>query len=205
MPLEDFLPAQVYIIFLVLCRLGATMMLIPGIGDTFVPVRFRLIMAIGLSLVVAPLIGDKIPLAPRAPELVRLIFLEMVVGLYFGIVARILVLTMDTAGQIIALNIGLANAQVFNPAIATQGSLPGFFLLNIATLLLLITDMHHLLIHAMIDSYSLFPQEAPFRSPISRRRFRRLLRTVSSLPSSFPPHSLFWGCFSIWRWVSWRD
>lgn len=161
MPLEDFLPAQVYIIFLVLCRLGATMMLIPGIGDTFVPVRFRLIMAIGLSLVVAPLIGDKIPLAPRAPELVRLIFLEMVVGLYFGIVARILVLTMDTAGQIIALNIGLANAQVFNPAIATQGSLPGFFLLNIATLLLLITDMHHLLIHAMIDSYSLFPPGGP--------------------------------------------
>ena len=161
MPLEDFLPAQVYIIFLVLCRLGATMMLIPGIGETFVPVRYRLIMAIGLSLVAAPLIGDTIPPAPRTPELVRLIFFEMVVGLYFGIVARILLLTMDTAGQIIAMNIGLSNAQVFNPAIATQGSLPGFFLLNIATLLLLITDMHHLLIHAMIDSYSLFPPGRP--------------------------------------------
>lgn len=161
MPLEDFLPTQVYIILLVLSRLGATMMLIPGIGETFVPVRFRLILAIGLSLVVAPLIGDKIPLAPSAPELVRLLFLEMIVGLYFGIIARILLLTMDTAGQIIAMNTGLANAQIFNPAIATQGSLPGFFLLNIATLLLLITDLHHLLIRAMIDSYSLFPPGAP--------------------------------------------
>ncbi len=161
MPLEDFLPTQVYIILLVLSRLGATMMLIPGIGETFVPVRFRLLLAIGLSLVVAPLVGDKIPLAPSAPELVRLLFLEMVVGLYFGIVARILLLTMDTAGQIIAMNTGLANAQIFNPAIATQGSLPGFFLLNIATLLLLITDLHHLLIRAMIDSYSLFPPGEP--------------------------------------------
>tara|TARA_E500000318_G_scaffold80233_1_gene75342 strand:- start:3702 stop:4466 length:765 start_codon:yes stop_codon:yes gene_type:complete len=161
MPLEDFLPTQVYIILLVLSRLGATMMLIPGIGETFVPVRYRLTLAIGLSLVVAPLIGDKIPLAPSAPELVRLLFLEMVVGLYFGLVARILLLTMDTAGQIIAMNTGLANAQIFNPAIATQGSLPGFFLLNIATLLLLITDLHHLLIRALIDSYSLFPPGEP--------------------------------------------
>ncbi|WP_193170331.1 flagellar biosynthetic protein FliR [Nisaea nitritireducens] len=161
MPLEDFLPTQVYIILLVLSRLGATMMLIPGIGETFVPVRYRLTLAIGLSLVVAPLIGDKIPLAPSAPELVRLLFLEMIVGLYFGIVARILLLTMDTAGQIIAMNAGLANAQIFNPAIATQGSLPGFFLLNIATLLLLITDLHHLLIRALIDSYSLFPPGEP--------------------------------------------
>ncbi len=59
------------------------------------------------------------------------------------------------------MNTGLSNAQIFNPAIATQGSLPGFFLLNIATLLLLITDLHHLLIRALIDSYSLFPPGAP--------------------------------------------
>ena len=96
-----------------------------------------------------------------APELARLVFFELVIGLYFGIVARILLLTMDTAGQIIAMNTGLSNAQIFNPAIATQGSLPGFFLLNIATLLLLITDLHHLLIRALIDSYSLFPPGAP--------------------------------------------
>jgi len=157
MPLEDFLPTQVYIILLVISRLGGTMMLIPGIGETFVPVQYRLILTIGLSLVVAPLVADTIPLAPSAPELARLIFFEMVIGLYFGIVARILLLTLDTAGQIIAMNTGLANAQIFNPAIATQGSLPGFFLLNIATLLLLITDLHHLLIRALIDSYSLFP------------------------------------------------
>lgn len=161
MPLEDFLPTQVYIILLVLSRLGGTMMLIPGIGETFVPVQYRLILTVGLSLVVAPLVADKIPLAPSAPELARLIFFELVIGLYFGIVARILLLTMDTAGQIIAMNAGLSNAQIFNPAIATQGSLPGFFLLNIATLLLLITDLHHLLIRALIDSYSLFPPGEP--------------------------------------------
>lgn len=161
MPLEDFLPSQVYIILLVLSRLGATMMLIPGIGETFVPVQFRIILAVGLSLVVAPLVGSTIPVAPSAPELFQLLFFEMVIGLYFGIVARILLLTMDTAGQVIAMNTGLSNAQIFNPAIATQGSLPGFFLLNLATLLLLITDLHHLLIRAMIDSYSLFPPGAP--------------------------------------------
>ncbi|MBO6559960.1 MAG: flagellar type III secretion system protein FliR [Nisaea sp.] len=160
MPLEDFLPTQVYIVLLVLARVGGTVMLIPGIGETFVPVQFRMILAIGLSLVVAPLVGNTIPFAPTAPELVRLLFIELVIGLYFGIVARIVLLSLDTAGQVIAMNTGLANAQIFNPALATQGSLPGFFLLNLATLLLLIADLHHLLIRAMIDSYTLFPPGA---------------------------------------------
>lgn len=161
MPFEDFLPAQVYIILLVLSRIGGTMMLIPGVGETFVPVRYRLILAMGLSLIVAPVVGHTLPLAPSTPDLVRLIFFELVIGLYFGIVSRILLLTLDTAGQVIAMNTGLSNAQIFNPAIATQGSLPGFFLLNIATLMLLMADLHHLLIRAVIDSYSLFPPGAP--------------------------------------------
>ncbi|WP_193180000.1 flagellar biosynthetic protein FliR [Nisaea sediminum] len=173
MPLEDFLPTQVYIILLVLARVGGTVMLIPGIGETFVPVQFRMILAIGLSVVVAPLVGNTIPFAPTAPELVRLLFIELVIGLYFGIVARIVLLSLDTAGQVIAMNTGLANAQIFNPALATQGSLPGFFLLNVATLLLLISDLHHLLIRAMIDSYTLFPPgtalpAADFADAISR-------------------------------------
>ncbi|UUX50467.1 flagellar biosynthetic protein FliR [Nisaea acidiphila] len=160
MPLEDFLPTQVYIILLVLSRLGGTVLLIPGIGETFVPVQYRLILAIGLSIVVAPLVGNQIPFAPSGAELVRLLFLEMIIGLYFGVVARIVLLSLDTAGQVIAMNTGLANAQIFNPALATQGSLPGFFMLNLATLLLLISDLHHLLIRAMIDSYTLFPPGA---------------------------------------------
>lgn len=173
MPLEDFLPTQVYIILLVLSRVGGTVLLIPGIGETFVPVQYRLILAMGLSLVVAPLVGNAIPLAPTASELVRLLFLEMVIGIYFGIVARIILLALDTAGQVIAMNTGLANAQIFNPALATQGSLPGFFLLNVATLLLLISDLHHLLIRAVIDSYTLFPPgaalpAADFADAISR-------------------------------------
>lgn len=173
MPLEDFLPTQVYIILLVLARVGGTVMLIPGIGETFVPVQFRMILAMGLSLVVAPLVGNTIPFAPTAPELVKLLFVELVIGLYFGIVARIVLLALDTAGQVIAMNTGLANAQIFNPALATQGSLPGFFLLNVATLLLLISDLHHLLIRALIDSYTLFPPgaalpAADFADAISR-------------------------------------
>jgi len=172
-PLEDFLPTQVYIILLVLARVGGTVMLIPGIGETFVPVQFRMILAMGLSLVVAPLVGNTIPFAPTAPELVKLLFVELVIGLYFGIVARIVLLALDTAGQVIAMNTGLANAQIFNPALATQGSLPGFFLLNVATLLLLISDLHHLLIRALIDSYTLFPPgaalpAADFADAISR-------------------------------------
>ena len=52
-------------------------------------------------------------------------FLEIVVGVYLGMVARIMLLTLDTAGRIIGLTIGMANAEVFNPSISSQASLPG--------------------------------------------------------------------------------
>lgn len=157
MPIQDFLPAQIFAILMVFCRIGGAMMLIPGIGETYIPAQMRLILALGLSLVVAPLVAGTIVAPASAAGVVRLIAFELIIGLYLGVVARILLLTLDTAGRIISFSIGLANAEVFNPQIATQGSLPGFFLLTIGTLLLLIADMHHLMIRALIDSYTMFP------------------------------------------------
>ena len=79
---------------------------------------------------------------------------EVVIGIYFGLVARILLLTLDTAGRIIAFSSGLANAQAFNPSISEQGSLPGPFLTTLGIMMLFATNMHYMLIRAIVDSYA---------------------------------------------------
>ena len=53
MALEQFLPIQVFAFLLVFSRLAGTLMLLPGLGEAYVPPRVRLLFALLLSIIVA--------------------------------------------------------------------------------------------------------------------------------------------------------
>ncbi|WP_207436413.1 flagellar biosynthetic protein FliR, partial [Sabulibacter ruber] len=76
-------------------------------------------------------------------------------------VARLLMSALEVAGAVIGVQAGLANAQVFNPALASQGTLLGALMGWLGLLLIFITNMHHLLILAVVDSYAMFVPGAP--------------------------------------------
>lgn len=157
MNLEEFLPLRAFQILLVFARTGAAIMLLPGVGETFVPIRVRLMFSAVLALAVAPAISPQLPPEPdSAAGLLTLIAGEVLIGIYFGLVARILLLTLDTAGRVISFSSGLASATIFNPSITEQGSAIGLILTLLGVLLLFITDLHHLVIRAVVESYGVF-------------------------------------------------
>ncbi|HYG88716.1 MAG TPA: flagellar biosynthetic protein FliR [Azospirillum sp.] len=148
---------QVYVWLIVFMRIGAAFMVMPTIGDAFVPARTRLLFAVAVTLVVAPVLRQHLP--PEPAHVVRLVMLivgEITVGVFLGTVARLLVSALEVAGAMIATQIGLANAQIFNPAMASQGTLPGALMGWLGLLLIFLTDLHHVLIMAVVDSYTLF-------------------------------------------------
>lgn len=156
--LQEFLAGQVFAFMLTFARLGTAMMIMPGIGDSFVSARVRLLMAMGISFVLFPVIVPFLPNPiPGTFMLALLILMEFIVGLFFGTVARIFMVALDTAGMVISLQSGLGNAQLFNPALASQGSLVGAFFSVTGVTLLFVTDLHHLLIMGLVESYDLFP------------------------------------------------
>ena len=158
MALEQFLPIQVFAFLLVFSRLAGTLMLLPGLGEAYVPPRVRLLFALLLSIIVAPLVSAFLPAEPGSIFLLfKLILAEIVIGIYIGIVARMLLLTLDSVGRFIALTIGMSNAEVFNPSISTQASLPGLLLTTMGVLILFSTNMHHVLIMGISESYTMFP------------------------------------------------
>lgn len=162
MNLEDYLPLRVYEILLVFARTSSALLMLPGIGETFVSMRIRLLLAGGLALAVAPVIAPQLPAEPATvPGLLTLVAGEVVIGLYFGLVARILLLTLDTAGRVISFSTGLAAATIFNPSITEQGSAIGLILTLLGILLLFITDMHHFLIRSVVESYEVFRPGGP--------------------------------------------
>ena len=68
---------------------------------------------------------------------------------------------LHVAGVVIGFQTSLANAQIFDPVNAQQGSLMGTFLNVIGVLLIFVTDLHHMMLIALADSYSVFVTGAP--------------------------------------------
>lgn len=156
--LSTFMTNSALAFMLTFVRLGAAIMIMPGVGDSFVSQKVRLHIALALSFALFPLILPHIPSPlPGTAGLLMLIAMEFVVGLLFGTMARILMTALDTAGMVISISSGLGNAQVFNPSMAMQGSLIGAFMSVTGAALLFVTDMHHLLFRGIVESYDLFP------------------------------------------------
>ena len=168
--LDQLLPNDLFSIALVFVRIGAAMMLLPGFGESYVAPRIRLLIALALALVVTPVVSASLPPMPGdAIHLLILIAGEVAVGLFFGALARILVSALHVAGVVIGFQTSLANAQIFDPINAQQGSLIGTFLNVVGVFMIFVTDLHHLMLIALADSYTVFaPGVAPPLGEMSR-------------------------------------
>jgi flagellar biosynthetic protein FliR len=156
--LETFLTGSIFAFLLIFVRVGTAFMIMPGVGDSFVPQNIRLFIALAFAVVLTPVIMPFIPSPiPATPVLFALLVMEFIIGLFIGTIARILMTALDTAGMLISMSSGLSNAQVFNPSLAAQGSIVGAFLSVTGVLFLFITNMHHLLIYGLVESYQMFP------------------------------------------------
>ena len=156
--LNEYMTMGVFAFMVVFTRIGAAMTIMPGVGDSFTPANIRLYIALGLSVCLAPLMMDSVPNPlPSTAGLLLLLGMEFIVGLFFGTVARIFMTALDTAGMIISMQSGLSNAQLFNPALSSQGSLIGAFLSISGVVVLFAANMHHLLFYGLVGSYELFP------------------------------------------------
>lgn len=158
------LPAEVFAFLLVFSRLGAMIMLMPALGETGIPQRVRLVMALFISFLIYTLVRDSLPGMPQSPfALATMIIFEILIGLLTGASIRLLMSALHTAGTIIAMQSGLAMAQAFDPSQGSQSALISTFLTLMAVVLIFITNLHHMMISAMYDSYTLFPVGAEIR------------------------------------------
>lgn len=153
----DFLPQTAFVFLLIFARVGALAMALPGIGDQSVPMRIRLVFALALTLVLYPVVAESLPAMPGTlPGMGAAIVREAIVGLAIGFAVRLIVSVTHVAGAAISYQTGFAMAQTVDPTQGTQSSIYGSFLAVLAVALIFATDLHHLLIAAIHDSYVLF-------------------------------------------------
>ena len=158
----ELLPQTVWVIGLVFARVGALMMLAPGIGDQFVPTRARLMVALFIAFTLAPVVSGKIaPLPSDTADMFLAIAKEILIGLSLGLTTRILFSALATAGAIAGMQTGLGMAMAFDPSQQQQGAVFGTFLALLGTALVFQSDVHYLFISGAAKSFDNFLPGAP--------------------------------------------
>jgi len=154
--LEEILTLNIFGFFLVFARIGSALALMPGFSATFVSIRMRLVVALAVSFVLSPVLIAGLPVRPPTfPGVAILVTGEILIGVFFGTIARILVSALQTAGTVIAYVSSMANALIQDPIAEQQSSTVAGFLLIVGTVLIFVADLHHVMIRAVVDSYSL--------------------------------------------------
>lgn len=156
--LTEFLVSHAFGILLVFSRIGTAFMFLPGISASYVSVRIRVLIAIGVTAVLYPTV---IPFLPPLPNSVwRLVLLVVAEGFYggfMGLLAQLALSALHFAGTSIGRDSGLMNAMVFDPVTEQQGALVVGLLSNVAVVLIFAMDLHHVMFMALYQSYSVFP------------------------------------------------
>jgi flagellar biosynthetic protein FliR len=159
----SFLPALATAFLLTFARVGTMVMLFPGVGELSVPSRVRLTIALVLTAILLPAHQKAyvVDLKTFGPVLV-LLFQELVIGAVLGLTARLAISALQVTGSVVAQQLGLGFVTAVDPTQNQQGLLVGNFLTVLGVTLVFATDLHHLAIAAMNDSYTIFhPGELP--------------------------------------------
>jgi len=153
----SLLPALAAAFMLVFARIGAMVMLLPGFGEANIPVRVRLAIALALTLIILPLHRNAytVSMTSMAPLLVLMVH-EIIIGVVLGATARVTLSALAVAGSVIAQQLGLGFVTTIDPTQGQQGALISNFLTLLGLTLLFATDMHHLVIAALSESYKVF-------------------------------------------------
>jgi flagellar biosynthetic protein FliR len=93
---------------------------------------------------------------------------EIFVGVVLGLLARLTISSLTIAGSVVAQQMGLGFVTAVDPTQGQQGAIVGNFLGVLGVTMIFATDMHHLVIAALNDSYALFkPGEVPILGDVA--------------------------------------
>lgn len=138
-------------------RIGALFLTMPVIGTKVVPARTRLIAAMLIAFIVAPLLDVKFDDELFSLTMLGSIGAELLIGGTLGFVFQVVFQCFVLTGQLIAMKIGLGFASMNDPVNGVQTTVISQFYLVAATLLFVVFDGHLVLIELLIESFGAIP------------------------------------------------
>lgn len=150
------LPGWAFGFVLVLCRSGAAVMLLPGLGEAEPPAMLRAGLALILAVLLLPAMQPALPPVPGdALSAAAMIAAELLVGGLLGWLARIVALALPVAGQIVSTMLGLSSVLQPDPTFGGQGTALSRLFGLAAPVLVLAAGLYAPPLQALAGSYRL--------------------------------------------------
>ena len=145
------------IFILILVRVSCFVYIAPFYGMSNVPNQVK----IGLSAMIALLVSGFADVSQvEYTGLIGyavIVLKEGITGLLIGLAANVCNSIILFAGNIIDMDIGLSMATEFDPINNTQVTLTGNLYNYFILMLLVVTDMHHYILRAFVDAFTVIP------------------------------------------------
>lgn len=143
---------------LVLARVGAAMALLPGVGEADAPAVVRIGLALSITVLLLPELQPMMPPVPDAGLSMGLMIAgEVVTGLWFGWVARMIVLALPVGAQFIGYLIGLSSVLQPDAELGAQSGVLGKLFEMAAPVVILLSGLYRLPLRALIGLFELIP------------------------------------------------
>ena len=145
-------------LLLIMARVGPILAILPGLGESAIPARIKAGLMVGIAIVIMPSVA---PLLPRPPgtdlSLATMIATEIIDGLWFGWLARVLTISLPMAGQFIAEVTGLSQVLVMSADLGPQTSAIARLHEMAVPVLILSTGLYRPILAALVGFYQLVP------------------------------------------------
>ncbi len=145
------------IFLLILVRVSCFIYIAPFFGMANVPGRLKIGLAVCISLLINGFVDTSHVGYTGMLGYAVIVLKEGITGLLIGLAANICNSIILFAGNIIDMDIGLSMAQEFDPINHTQVTITGNLYSYFILLLLVITDMHHVILNSFVDAFALIP------------------------------------------------
>ncbi len=143
---------------MILVRVASFVFIAPFFGMNNTPARVKIGLSVFLALILYQVILPKEVLEYSGViEFAIIVLKEGITGLLIGFAANICNSIIVFSGKVIDMEIGLAMANIYDPTTKSQSGLTGTMYNYFIMMLLIITDMHHFILRAFIDTYQVIP------------------------------------------------
>ncbi len=159
MDFYNLLESHVAIALLLLTRVSGIFVLSPFFGSLNIPMQIRAAIALVFSIVIFPVVDAyEIVYAPPSIYMyAAALFVEFFVGWLIGFVSYVSFAAITMAGKVMDMQVGFAIVNVMDPTSGQQMPLIGSFLYNLAIIVFLVTNGHHMIVAALVESFRVVP------------------------------------------------
>lgn len=140
-----------------LARISGVLITAPPFNNGAVPVRVRAGLALLLTVLLGPQVHAPAQLQPISAAALLVLAQQIVIGAAMGFVLRIVIEAFSYAGQLAGYAMGLSYGAVVDPTSGQSTPVLGQFYTLLATLLLLVNDVHLRLLAALAESFRALP------------------------------------------------